>query len=134
MEGRMRVVFPELLAFSDLALLCLRLIVAVVFFESGRRHASDPVARGASIGLSPGFTRFLGLAEMAAALGIALGVLAQIASLGLILIMLGAIRKKVFVWHTGFWGESSTGWHYDLTYLVACLVILTTGGGRLVLF
>ena len=125
--------FPQLLRFSDVALLCLRLLVAVVFFESGRRHASDPVGRAASIGLGPGVTRVLGWAEMAAALGVALGVLTQVAALGLILIMLGAIEKKVFVWHTGFWGEQTYGWHYDLLFVVANLVILTTGGGRLVL-
>ena len=129
----MNPVLPQLLPFGDAALLGLRLVVAVVFFESGRRHAADPVGRAASIGLSPGLTRFLGLGEMAAALGVGLGVLPQVAALGLILIMLGAIQKKVFVWHTGFWGENMYGWHYDLTYLVANLVILTTGGGRLVL-
>jgi putative oxidoreductase len=126
-------VFPELLRFSDVALLCLRLMVAVVFFESGRRHAGDPAGRAASIGLSPGLTRVLGWAEMAAALGVALGVLTQVAALGLILIMLGAIQKKVFVWHIGFWGEQTYGWHYDLLFVVADLVILTTGGGRFVL-
>ena len=129
----MNPLLPQLLPFSDAALLSLRLVVAVVFFESGRRHAADPVGRAASIGLSPGLTRFLGLGEMAAALGVGLGVLTQVAALGLILIMLGAIQKKVFVWNTGFWGEKTYGWHYDLTYLVANLVILTTGGGRLVL-
>ena len=123
----------ELLRSSDVALLLLRLVVAVVFFESGRRHAQDPVGRGASIGLSPGFTRVLGWIQMAAALGVALGVLTEIAALALIGVMLGAIQKKVFVWHSGFWGEGTYGWHYDLTYLVANLVILTTGGGRLVL-
>jgi putative oxidoreductase len=126
-------VFPELLRFSDVALLCLSIMVAVVFFESGRRHAGDPVGRAASIGLSPGLTRVLGWAEMAAALGFALGVLTQVAALGLILIMLGAIQKKVFVWHIGFWGEQTYGWHYDLLFVVANLVILTTGGGRFVL-
>jgi putative oxidoreductase len=105
-----------------------------VFFESGRRHAADPVGRAASIGLSPGLTRILGLSEMAAALGVGLGVLTQVAALALILIMLGAIQKKVSEWHIGFWGDKTYGWHYDLTYLVASLVILTTGGGRLVLF
>jgi putative oxidoreductase len=125
--------FPQLLRFSDLALLCLRLIVAAVFFESGRRHAGDPVGRAASIGLSPGVTRILGFAEMAAALGVALGVFTQLAALILMLVMLGAIQKKVFVWHIGFWGEQTYGWHYDLTYLLANLVVLTTGGGRLVL-
>ena len=67
----MHPVFPQLLQFSDVALLCLRLMVAVVFFESGRRHAGDPVGRAASIGQSPGFTRILGCVEMAAALGVA---------------------------------------------------------------
>ena len=126
-------VFPQLLQFSDVALLCLRLLVAVVFFESGRRHASDPVGQTASIGLSPGTTRMLGWAEMAAALGVALGVFAQVGALVLMLVMLGAIQKKLFVWHTGFWGEKTYGWHYDLLFLVTNLVILTTGGGRLVL-
>ena len=126
-------VFPQLLRFSDVALLCLRLIVAAVFFESGRRHTSDPVGRAGSIGLSPGVTRFLGWAEMAAALGVALGVFTQLATLGLMVISLGAIQKKLFEWHIGFWGENTYGWHYDLLFLVANLVILTTGGGRLVL-
>lgn len=125
--------FPQLLRFSDVALLCLRLVVAVVFFESGRRHAGDPVGRAASIGLSPGVTRILGWAEMAAALSVALGVFAQVGALVLMLVMLGAIQKKIFEWHIGFWGDNTYGWHYDLTYLVANLVILTTGGGRLVL-
>jgi putative oxidoreductase len=129
----MGLVFPQLLQFSDVAFLCLRLMVAVVFFASGLQHARDPVGRAASIGLSPGFTRMLGWAEMAAALGVALGVLTQVAALGLMLVMLGAIQKKVFVWHIGFWGEQTYGWHYDLLFLFAGLVILTTGGGRLVL-
>jgi putative oxidoreductase len=128
-----RLPFPQLLQFGDVALLCLRLVVAVVFFESGRRHAGDPVGRAASIGLSPGITRILGWVEMAAALGVALGVLTQVAALILMLVMLGAIQKKLFVWHTGFWGDKTYGWHYDLVFLVANLVILTTGGGRLVL-
>ena len=129
----MNAVFPQLLQFSDVALLCLRLMVAVVFFWSGLQHARDPVGRAASIGLSPGVTRVLGLAEMAASLGVAFGVLTQVAALGLIVIMLGAIQKKLFVWHIGFWGDKTYGWHYDLLLLVASLVILTTGGGRLVL-
>lgn len=129
----MDLVFPQLLQLSDMALLCLRLVVAVVFFASGLQHARDPVGRAASIGMSPGFTRVLAWAEMAAALGVALGVFTQVAALGLMVIMLGAIQKKLFVWHTGFWGDKTYGWHYDLLFLVANLVILTTGGGRFVL-
>jgi putative oxidoreductase len=126
--------FPALGQFTDLALLLMRLLVGAVFIWSGWSHAKDPVARGKSIGLSAGLTRFLGLAELFGGAGVALGILPQLAALGLILVMLGAIQKKIFVWHTGFWGKSSDGWHYDLLFVTMCLVIATTGGGRFVLF
>ncbi|PYX35099.1 MAG: hypothetical protein DMG73_04250 [Acidobacteria bacterium] len=57
--------------------------------------------------MSKGLTIFLGAAELAGGLGVAFGVLPQLAAMGLILIMLGAIQKKIFVWHTGFWGEKT---------------------------
>jgi putative oxidoreductase len=60
-------------------------------------------------------------------------VLTQLSALGLIVIMLGAIQRKIFVWHTGFWGEKASGWHYDLIFVVMNLVILFTDGGRWVL-
>ena len=128
----MRLLF--LSRFADLALLFMRLLVGLVFVWSGFSHARDPVTRGRSIGLSPGITRFLGVAEIAGGLGVALGILPQLAALGLILVMLGAIQKKIVVWHTGFWGKSSDGWHYDLLFIAMCLVVATTGGGRYVLF
>jgi len=125
---------PVLVGFVDIALLFMRILVGLVFITSGWGHTTDPVARGRSIGLSPGLTRVLGLAEMAGGAGVAFGVLPQVAALGLILVMLGSISKKLFVWKTGFWGEHGTdGWHYDLLFVAMCLVIVTTGGGRLVL-
>ena len=63
----------------------------------------------------------------------AAGVLPQLAASGLILVMLGAIQKKIFVWHTGFWGEKSSGWHYDLMFVLMNLLIAFTGGGRYIL-
>jgi putative oxidoreductase len=125
--------FPQLGQFADLGFLLLRLMVGVVFLSSGWNHLKDPEARGKSIGMSKGFTIFLGAAEVAGSLGVMFGVLPQLAALGLILIMLGAIQKKIFVWHTGFWGEKAYGWHYDLMLVVMNLVIVFTGGGRWVL-
>ena len=130
----MHPLIPQLLAFSDVTFLLLRLLVAAIFLSSGLNHLRDPVGRGASIGMSPGFTRVLGGAEVAGSLGVAVGIFAQLAALGLIAIMLGAIQKKIFVWHIGFWGDKGYGWHYDLMLVVMNLVILTTGGGRLVLY
>jgi putative oxidoreductase len=123
-----------LYGYADVALLLMRLLVGLVFVTSGWKHASDAVERAKSIGMSVGFTRFLGIAEVAGGLGVMFGVLTQWAALGLILVMLGAIQKKIAVWKTGFWGKHSDGWHYDLLFIVMCLVIATTGGGRYVVY
>jgi len=132
-EVNMHMLFPALLRFTDVGLLLLRLMVAVVFLDSGWNHLKNPVERSKSIGASPRFTVFLGSAEVAGSIGVALGLLTQLAAMGLILIMLGAIQKKIFVWKTGFWGGRAYGWHYDLMLVVMNLVIVTTGGGKLVI-
>jgi putative oxidoreductase len=124
---------PFLMRFQDAGILLLRLMVSVIFFSSGWAHVRDPGARSKRIGMSKGFTAFLGTAEIAGSLGVAVGVLPQAAAMGLILIMLGAISKKVFVWHTGFWGKDGYGWHYDLMIVVMNIVIIVTDGGRYIL-
>ncbi|HEY6253905.1 MAG TPA: DoxX family protein [Candidatus Angelobacter sp.] len=126
--------FPQLRDYSDIALLLLRIMVGIIFASSGWNHLKDPETRSKSIGTSMGFTIFLGAAELAGALGVIFGVLTQLAAAGLILLMLGAIQKKIFVWHTGFWGKGSQGWHYDLILVVMNLVIFTTNGGQYVLW
>ena len=124
--------FPELGQFADVALLLLRVMVGIVFVTSGWSHLKEAEARSKDIGMSKGFTIFLGAAEIGGGLGVALGVFTQLAALGLILLMLGAIQKKIFVWRTGFWGKSGTdGWSYDTMLVVMNLVIVTTGGGNL---
>ncbi len=125
--------FPSLARFADLAILLLRLLVAAIFFSSGFADLKNPAARSSSLGTSLPFTIFLGAAELLASLALAFGLLLQPASFGLILIMLGAIQKKIFVWHTGFWGKNSFGWHYDLLLLLLNLLFLFTSGGRFVL-
>ena len=124
--------FPQLAPFTDVSLLLLRVMVGMVFITSGWDHLKEPGARSKDIGMSKGFTIFLGTAEVAGGLAVALGVLTQLAASGLILVMLGATQKKIFVWRTGFWGESGTnGWSYDTMLVVMNLVLVTTGGGNL---
>src|SRR5438093_5681878 len=101
-------VFPQLAHFTDVALLLLRVMVGLVFITSGWNHLKDPEARSRDIGMSKGFTIFLGAAEVAGGLGVIFGVLTQLAAAGLILLMLGAIQKRVFAWATAFGGESET--------------------------
>jgi len=126
--------FPQLTRFTEVALLLLRIMVGIVFVNSGYSHLKDPEGRSKSIEMSKGFTMFLGAAEFAGGLGVISGVLAQLAAIGLSLLMLGAVQKKIFVWHSGFWGKSGTdGWSYDTMMIVMNLVIITTGGGNLIL-
>ena len=125
--------FPSLARFTDLGILLLRLMVGLVFATSGYNHLKDPEARAKSIELPKSFTIFLGIAEVAGALGVAAGVLTQLAAFGLILIMLGAIQKKIFAWHTGFWGEKTYGWHYEIMFILMNLVIAFSNGGAYVL-
>lgn len=125
--------FPQLDRFTDLGLLLMRLMVGLVFVTGGYSHLKNSAARAKDIGMSKVFTICLGAAEVGGGLGVAFGVLTQLSAFGLILIMLGAIQKKIFVWHTGFWGEKASGWHYDLIFILVNLVIATTNGGAHVL-
>jgi putative oxidoreductase len=99
-------IFPQLAQFTDVALLLLRVMVGLVFITSGWKHLKDREARSKDIGMSKSFTNFLGATEVAGSLGVIFGVLTQLAAGCLILLMLGAIQKKIFVWRTGFWGDS----------------------------
>jgi putative oxidoreductase len=108
-------------------------MVGLVFITSGYSHLKDPEARAKSIEMSKGFTIFLGMAEIAGGLGVAFGALTQLAAFGLIALMLGAIQKKIFSWHTGFWGGKASGWHYELMIILINLVIACTDGGQYVL-
>lgn len=117
---------------TDYGLLLLRLMAGAIFMDSGYSDLKDPEARSKSIGQSKGFTIFLASAEIAGGLAVIVGVLQQLAAIGLILIMLGAVQKKMFVWKTGFWGKGGLGWYYELTLISMLLVILFTDGGNFV--
>ncbi len=128
------VTLPFLANLTDVALLLLRLMVGLIFFTSGWKHASSPETRSADIEMSKSFTFILGIAECAGALGVTFGVLTQFAAIGLILIMFGSIQKKIFKWQISFWGKHGTdGWSYDTMIILMNFVIATTAGGRLVI-
>jgi len=118
---------------TDYGLLFLRIMVGATYINSGYRDLKDPDARSKSIEMSKGFIIFLAVAEIAGGAGVILGVLQQLAAIGWVLIMLGAIQKKIFVWKTGFWGNDGFGWSYELTLISMLLIILFTDGGKFVL-
>jgi putative oxidoreductase len=124
---------PIFSRFLPLGLLLVRLMVGIVFIDSGWNDLRSPQERSQSIGRSKNFTIFLGTAEVLGGAGVVLGIWAQLAALGLMLVGLGAIYEKLFVWHIGFWGEKTYGWHYDVMFLVMNLLIVFTNGGAYVL-
>ena len=95
----------DLTPLTDYGLLFLRIMAGAIYIDSGYNDLKDPDARSKSIGTPKGFTIFLAVAELAGGVGLILGVLQQLAAIGLILIMLGAIQKKIAVWKTGFGGR-----------------------------
>lgn len=116
----------------DLSLLFLRWMMAAMFGASGWSHVRNPEERGEGLGLSPGATCSLGVVELAGAALLVVGLFDQIAAGVLVLVMLGAIQRKIFTWEMTFWGEEgSNGWYYELLYIVCNLVIFATGGGAL---
>ena len=119
--------------FTDYGLLFLRIMAGAVYADSGYSDLKDPEARSKSIEMPKGFTIFLGVAEVAGGAGVVFGVFQQLAAIGLILVMLGAVQKKLFVWKTGFWGKDGLGWSYESTLISILLVIVCTGGGKLAL-
>ena len=119
--------------FEDLAILLLRLMVALIFITSGWNTIKDPAARAKNVGVGEGFAIVLGWAEAVGGLGLVFGVLTQFAALGFIIILLGAIQKKIFVWHTGFYGEKGYGWDYESLLVLINLTIVATNGGAFVL-
>ncbi|MFY9737509.1 MAG: DoxX family protein [Candidatus Cybelea sp.] len=124
--------FPRLEPLTAYALVFLRLMAGLVFIDSGYNDLKNPGARSTSLGLPKGLLVFLGVAELLGGIAVVVGFLTQLASIGLILIMLGALQKKIFVWKTGFWGKHGLGWNYELIIVSMLLVILCTNGGRFV--
>lgn len=126
--------FAHLAPFADYALVFLRLMVGLVFIDSGYNDLKAPAARGKTIGLPKNATILLGVLELLGGLAVVIGLLAQLAAIGLILVMLGALQKKIFVWKTGFWGKDGLGWNYELILVSMLLVVLCTNGGRFVVY
>ena len=118
-------------ALAPLALLFMRIILAIMFVDSGRRHAQDPKGRGESLGLPTKVTWLLGAIEVVGGVLILVGLFTMEAAVVLSGVMVGAIYFKVFIWKTGIYGDANNGWYYDALLLAGLGMLVVLGAGSL---
>lgn len=119
----------QLTQYSDLALLILRLTVAIIFVYHALPKLKNSQGMASGMGWPVGAVLALGAVELLTAIGLVLGFYIQVAALLLSVIMLGAILMKIVRWKVPFAAMDKTGWEFDLILLAANIVILVTGGG-----
>jgi uncharacterized membrane protein YphA (DoxX/SURF4 family) len=117
----------------DIAILGLRIAIAVVFISSGWRNLTDTRQRSVSLGLPPFVTAFLGTVYLISSVSLILGIYIQIVSAILIIPMIVGLYKKFFIWKPGIWGDHKyDGWHYNVLFIF-CLLLFIADSGRFVL-
>lgn len=127
--------FASLHQFSDVALLVLRLALGTVFLIHGLPKRGLWSAQ-ASAQMPAGMLRnlrILSIAEPAGALGVIFGFLTQLAALGLVIVMVGAITFLVTKGHRKFKEANSPGWEFEFMLLVVALALAILGGGKVAL-
>ena len=73
--------------------------------------------------------RILSIAEPAGGLGMLVGFLTQLAALGLVIAMLGALQFLITKVHRKFTGETA-GWEFEFMLLITALALVILGGGK----
>ena len=118
--------------FSDFVLLILRLALGTVFLFHGlpkkglwKAQPSDQLPAGLLTRL-----RILSIVEPAGALGLIVGFLTQLAGLGLVIVMVGAITFLRTKAHRKFKEANAPGWEFEFMLLVVALALAILGGGK----
>jgi putative oxidoreductase len=104
-------------------------MIGNIFVDNGWEDLRNAEQRSQSIGKSRNFTIFLGTDRNSGRRSRRPRDLTATRGIGTHSRDVGSDNEKVFVWHTGFWGEKRYGWHYDLMLVVMNLVALFTNGG-----
>ena len=124
--------FAQLHHFSDFALLILRLALGTVFIVHGT-HKRGLWKMQPSAQMPAGLLtklRILSIVEPAGGLGVLFGFLTQLAALGLVIVMLGAIQFLITKVHRKFTGDNSAGWEFEFMLLIVALALAILGGGK----
>ncbi len=113
------------------ALLFLRLVLAAIFIVAG--YAKLPLWNGPIEGMSETMLllmKFISIVEPLGAIALIAGFLTKWASLGLAIIMVGAIFILQFTMQTGFSTATGAGWNFPLMLLAGCAILMAFGAGK----
>ena len=119
----------------DLALLVARISVGIVFFAHGAQKVfgwfggkglAATVDGMTKMGMPTVIPYLVAFGELAAGLGLIVGLLTRIAAGGMFIEMLGAVL--IVHWRSGFFAENR-GFEYPLTLCLVCLALMLTGAG-----
>jgi putative oxidoreductase len=117
----------------SLLLLLVRVVLAVAFlgscYSKSKNIAEFAKQNGLTVPVAYGVAIYEGV--MGAALLI--GMLAQFAALGIMLLMLNTIALHTLRWKSAYWATSG-GWEYDLILFTLAAVIFVFGAGNYALF
>jgi len=118
--------------YQDVALFALRIITAATFLVAAYYKLS--FWSGTPEGMTDGMAnlmKFLSIVEALGAIALVIGYLTRLASLGLGIIMVGAIFIMQFVMKIGFVTQTGAGWNFPLVVLGCCLILMAFGPGKL---
>lgn len=122
-------IFSSLQEWSDLAPLVLRLALAATFIVHGTNKIPmwkiEPSVEMPKNMLN--MMKFLSVAETLGGIALLLGFLTQIAALGLILVMLGALYYKIFLWKRKF--SPDGGFEIDILIIASLIPLFMLGAG-----
>ena len=125
--------FISLQQYGDLGILILRAAVGIIFLVHGsekwKMWKMAPSEQMPAKMLN--IIKLLSIVEPLGAIALMAGFLTPFASLGLGIIMLGAIYMKTRVWKNGFTSKQGMGWEFDFLILAVCCAILIFGAGAL---
>jgi putative oxidoreductase len=119
--------------FQNTALLLARLITAVIFLYAAYAKFglwSYVPEGGGPVDAMTNLMKFLSIVEPIGALALIVGFLTRWASLGLAIIMLGAIYVMQFMMGIGFATATGAGWNFPLVVLATCLLLMAFGAGK----
>ncbi len=118
---------PIIQTHPDIALLILRIIAGLIFILHGKEKFTKEWSKSKGIPYPIGILAGIGM--VAGGLGIIVGLLTQIAAIGPLIVMIGAVYFHKFKWGHPFASSKGPSYEYPLILALIALLFILTGAG-----